>query len=296
VRYQQQRSGIPVFSSDLRVLVRNEEGFPVVLAASSLHDLGSFVVDAGRAGSPFSRLEEIAPDMTSYSEPQVVIWAGVDDVAPEPVLAITFTADNYDNPDAEAERWLYIADAGTGAVLHRENLICFAAITGYVQGNATQGYKADICGPEEPTTMPYALLKVEGDETDYYTKADGAFPDDLAASGPVTVTSYMEGRYFKIFNWAEGDPPPSEGTALSATLTPGADPYTFVHNEGDDGSPDYELTRSQVNCYVAANKVRDWVLWQNPDFPVICTGRQFDPPAHRDNDHAADRDRLPDLG
>jgi hypothetical protein len=106
VRYQQQRQEIPVFRSDLRVLLRNEDSFPVVLAASSLHDLGGFMVDPSLAASPFDRLEEIAPEMTGYSEPQVVIWAGVDDVRVAPALAITFVGDNYENPGAAPQRWL----------------------------------------------------------------------------------------------------------------------------------------------------------------------------------------------
>ncbi|MEE8169300.1 MAG: hypothetical protein V3T70_02020, partial [Phycisphaerae bacterium] len=42
VYYGQQRGGIPVFRSELRLLVRNEIGNPLVLASSSLRDLGGF--------------------------------------------------------------------------------------------------------------------------------------------------------------------------------------------------------------------------------------------------------------
>ncbi len=40
VYYSQYRDGIPVYKSDLRLLVRNEPDHPLVLAASSLRDLG----------------------------------------------------------------------------------------------------------------------------------------------------------------------------------------------------------------------------------------------------------------
>ena len=42
VYYSQFRSGLPVFRSDLRLLVRNEPNYPLVLAANSLRDLGDF--------------------------------------------------------------------------------------------------------------------------------------------------------------------------------------------------------------------------------------------------------------
>ena len=45
--YTQQRDGIPVFRSRLTLLVRNEMGYPLVLASSSLNDLGDFNAQVG---------------------------------------------------------------------------------------------------------------------------------------------------------------------------------------------------------------------------------------------------------
>lgn len=42
VGYTQAVHGVPVFRSSLRLLVRNEAGFPLVLASSDLKDLGTF--------------------------------------------------------------------------------------------------------------------------------------------------------------------------------------------------------------------------------------------------------------
>ena len=44
VYYTQQASGIPVYMADLRLLVRNEPGFPLVSAANGLRDLSGFAV------------------------------------------------------------------------------------------------------------------------------------------------------------------------------------------------------------------------------------------------------------
>jgi hypothetical protein len=48
--YTQQRGGVPVFRSDLRLLARNEDQNPLVLAAANLRDLGDFQVDAVAVG------------------------------------------------------------------------------------------------------------------------------------------------------------------------------------------------------------------------------------------------------
>ncbi|UCC30408.1 MAG: hypothetical protein JSU86_19685, partial [Phycisphaerales bacterium] len=49
VRYRQHREGIPVFWSDLRLLVRNEPISSLVLTACNLRDLGDFVPVPGPA-------------------------------------------------------------------------------------------------------------------------------------------------------------------------------------------------------------------------------------------------------
>ena len=263
VYFAQEKDGIPVFRGEVRLLTRNEPGFPVVLVASSARNLGEFVVDRGVAAKPFDRLEQIAPEMTNYSDIQVVIWAGIDDAQVEPVLAITFTADNYDNPNAKPERWLYVADAVTGNVLYKENLIRFAPITGHVQGMATEGAKADICSPELVTVMAWARVSVTGGGTGY-ADGEGNFSIPHSGSSPVTVQSFMTGTYFSVDNWAGAE------ETLSATVTPGV-PYTFTHNEENIS----DLVRSQVNCYVSANRVRDWILAQNPGFPGISTETNF---------------------
>ena len=46
VYYTQRVGGIPVYQADLRLLVRNESGFPLVLASSGLRDLAGFTPNA----------------------------------------------------------------------------------------------------------------------------------------------------------------------------------------------------------------------------------------------------------
>ncbi|MCH7691489.1 MAG: hypothetical protein IIA17_10655, partial [candidate division Zixibacteria bacterium] len=45
IKYSQFQSSIPVFRSQLKLLVRNESDYPLVMASSSLRDLGKYQVD-----------------------------------------------------------------------------------------------------------------------------------------------------------------------------------------------------------------------------------------------------------
>ena len=49
--YTQHRQGVPVFRAALKLMVRNEPGFPLVLAAADLRDLGDMVVQPQAAAA-----------------------------------------------------------------------------------------------------------------------------------------------------------------------------------------------------------------------------------------------------
>jgi hypothetical protein len=274
-RYTQQRGGIPVFRSDLRVLVRNQADFPVVLAASSLRSLGDFALPTGTtvvrhdlaeaavaaitgrtdlAGEP---LVEQAPGLTSFSEADPVIWAGVGEAAVAPALAVTYIGDNYDNPNAERpERWLFVADALTGEILYVEDLIKFTDVSGNVQGRATEGDGAEHCGDELATPLKWARVNI--DATVAYTDAAGDFLIPNAGTTPVTVQSRLWGLWFRVFNAAGAD------SVLSELVTPPG-PADFLHNSANTS----EIVRAEVNAYVHSNVVRDFVLTYNPDYPGL---------------------------
>jgi len=80
----------------------------------------------------------------------------------------------------------------------------------------------------------------------------------------VTVQSFMNGRYFTVDNYAGAE------ETLSLSVTPPG-PATFLHNAANTS----EAIRAQVNAYVQANIVRDWVLTYDPAFPTISTETGF---------------------
>ncbi len=265
VYYTQRISDIPVYAADIRLLVRNEPGFPVVLARNGLRDIGGFkpnptgVRDAahGRdaAGAAF-------PTLTRFTEPRLVIWGGVDEMAVEPRVAYQFIGDNGLRAGEVAEKWLFITDGATGDILYREDRVYTVDIAGNVSALATEGIAADICEDELPEALPYALVRIGG--TDVFADENGDFVIPNAGIGPVTVESHIQGQFFDIENF--GGP----NTVLTSEVTPPG-PVDFVHN-ADNAN---EFDRAEVNVYLEANAIRDHVLFYSPDYPVIATQTGF---------------------
>lgn len=262
VRFSHQKDGIPVFRSELRLLVRNLPNAPVVLASSSLRPLGGFRPDLAAAGRDFDPAD-VLPQMERFSEPETVIWAGVDRAVQNPKLARVFIAGRGSMQNGDFEEWLYVVDGTTGAVLHRENRIIMTDVAGNVSGIATQGPKADFCSTIAQTTMPWALASISGGSS-AYADLNGDFTIANADTTDVSVESPMMGRYFVVSDFA------ATVETLTQTVTPPG-PADFVHNAADAD----EFVRAQVNAYVEANDVRDFALSYNPSFPVISTQVDF---------------------
>jgi len=262
VYYSQQRGGIPVFRADARMLVRNETGNPLVWVGSSLRNLGDFSPPAMPDLSSFNAAAVAPAGMTGFTPPEVVIWAGVEDMVVEPVLAVSFIADNDDDPNAAApERWRLVVDLSTHEVLYRENLIIFTDVTGTVSGLATEGFKADFCNNEVSTPMPYAKATIGA--TSVYADINGNFTIPNSGSSAVTVESPMTGRYFYVDNYVG-----SEETLTQVVTPPG--PANFTHNQAN-----VEFLRAQVNGYIQSNVVRDYILRYHPTYPTIYAQLDF---------------------
>jgi hypothetical protein len=269
--YGQHLNGIPVFRSDLRVLVRNEPGFPATLASSSLRDLG----DAGRALAvtakpvPPSRIGDsfllkaiggqfrMKPTLMGK---QQVIWAGTDDEVLAPRLAyqviaeggLLFDPDNY-------RKFLYIIDVETGRILFQENQVCNVDVVGTANASATQGWTADLCGPEVLEGLPYAKVTAGG--VVGYTDAAGNFTISVPSTGTIGVVSNLEGLYFKVAD--SGGTPVSSATGFFT-----GSPVTVSHN-ANTADAAYALKLAQANAYIESNVVRDLVMAMNPAYPVI---------------------------
>ena len=80
----------------------------------------------------------------------------------------------------------------------------------------------------------------------------------------MNVQSFMSGIYFSV------DTQQGLEETLTASVTPPG-PASFLHNAANTS----ELVRRRVNGYVQANKVREFVLQQNPAYPTIATQTLF---------------------
>ncbi|RJP41649.1 MAG: hypothetical protein C4547_01470 [Phycisphaerales bacterium] len=265
VYYSQFKDGVPVFRADLRILSRNVNGFPLVLAASSLRDLGDFAIpvdDGKEAFAPAAtQITSLHPALVNFSQPETVIWAGIDDVQVTPRLAWQVIGD--DGQDPTENRWLFLVDALNGQVLYEESLIYYTDVTGNVSGNATQGFGADECAEEAAAGLPYARVSIDGGNV-AIADVNGDFIIPHGGNSPVTVHSEVAGRYFRTVPQQGGN------DALVLVVTPPG-PADFLHNAANNS----EFVRALTNTYLHANLVRDFILVQNPDYPTIASQTNY---------------------
>ncbi|MFQ5463585.1 MAG: hypothetical protein ACE5E5_13295, partial [Phycisphaerae bacterium] len=265
IYFRQYNGGFPVFRSDMRLLVRNEEGFPLVMAKSGLRPLGSYVTDGIVAADAYDKAvaaaKQAEPDLlfAAFALPETQVWAGYMEPVAAPKLALVFNGTDPDIPAA----WLFVADAKTGEILYKENQIITIDITGNVTGVATEGTGADICENHSPIAMPHARVTVDGTGEVAFADEFGDFVIPHAGTGTVSVRSAVRGDWFRVFNAQGAD------AQIVRTITPPG-PAIFLHND-----PDSQITRAQVDGYVQSNVVRDFTLQFNPAYPVIPTQHDF---------------------
>ncbi|MCP4634296.1 MAG: M4 family metallopeptidase, partial [candidate division Zixibacteria bacterium] len=259
VYYSQHQDNIPVFRADLRLLVLNQSGYPLVLASSALRDLGDFSVS--NTAINYSLAENAARmfsnDLRVVNQPRLVVWAGINDMEVQPSTAMEIIADNGMPATSEYEKWLLLVDVNNGEILYSENMIIDIDIEGNVSGMATLGKAADICEEEGILGMPHIGVYIEG-ENPVYADENGDFIIPFAGGDMVNVISELEGQWFRVQN--QGG---SNARIPRTVIPPG--PVNFIHNEENTE----EFERAEVNGYYHANKVRDFTLTYNPDYPGL---------------------------
>lgn len=253
-RYTQNYGGLDVYGAELRLLVRNEPSHPLVLAVSSLRDVGGSEVDTKASLGSATTAEQVAraavPTLDEFSDARTVIWSGVNDEMATPAVATEIVGSS-DFP----ERYRFIVDASTGEVLHQKSLILFEDAVGSVSGMATQGPASEQCEDEVTEVMPWATVIVDG--FPHTTDRFGSFSVPVTGT-EVIVRSGCEGQWFDIYNFV-GDEVELVDTI---TLPETAD---FLHN----GANTNEHIRAQVNAYVQANVIHDYVTSINPSYPTL---------------------------
>lgn len=284
-RFNQVYNGIPVFRSGIGFLVRNEPNFPLIMSGSNYKEMQGFdvgpvgqavVTEAMRANvlkmmdaQPVlhSVLARKAPLPLVVSGEKLVIWAGVSNVRIDPELAVVFMAQRGSVTTLpDYQKHLIVASVATGEVLYSENQIHNVDISGNVSGRATQGLNALECDPEVAVGMPYARVQVVGGNS-AFADANGDFVISNAGTTAVTVRSYLSGQYFDLFDQSAGGSTP----LIDTTVTPPG-PVNILHNPINN----QQFPTANVNAYLQANVVRDYVLSYQPNYPVINNQTGFD--------------------
>ncbi len=277
-RFQQQVDGVDVWRSTVGVLVRNEAGFPVSWVGSDAKPVADFTPMPGLGNAEIPAdvrrsLElDAAPGVaTRFSAVRGVVFAGHEQRAEAPRSAVTFIAESGDVSDASTYwKVRYVVDAETGAILHEESMVHQVSIEGTVEGRATTGVGGMDCEPEELQGLPYARVVVDGEEV--FADRFGQWSYDSPFGGPFAISSGLEGRYFRVNN--EAGP-----NGLVQTSAGAGEFVQVIHNDANSS----EIRRAEVNAYLEANRIRDWVLELNPEYPVIADELDFDINVNIDN-------------
>ncbi|HRJ49383.1 MAG: hypothetical protein KF787_06010 [Phycisphaeraceae bacterium] len=267
ISYVQEIGGLPVFGSDVRMLVRNEAGYPLVLVRNNLRELGAYRLDQSAAANPnlaaaFESAALRVQGITDWGTPELVIWAGTGENPADPTVAIRFIVEAGETHDEGYARWLFLADAKTGRIVHAENQVLHVDVSGSVKAFSTPGKKADICTAAVQLAMPYARVAIGA--TVAFADVNGNFTIPNAGSSAVTVNAGMRGRWFRVYN------PTNDAPGLSLSVTPPG-PANFLFNPGNSDA----LRRAEANAYIQSNVVRDFLLNYAPTFPTIPNQQEF---------------------
>ena len=259
VYYDQYFNGVEVHRAGVTVLTRRDAGHGIVLITADLHDLldTDLAPPAVTGGFGVARAERAHPRYV-FTAPELIVYPHGD----RPVYAFRFEGGNGSLTDPQKHEFIVDASDDRGTVLAMESLIYDVGVEGQVSGWATQGQGADICAPDGLEAMPYALVSVEGGASTFADEnGDFLLPHD--GEDPVIVRSQVRGRYFRVINQA------GEDALLEEEVVPPG-PVDFEHDAARE-----EFTRAEVNAYIEANVVRDYVLRYAPDFPVIANQTDF---------------------
>jgi hypothetical protein len=252
ITYEQRWNGLKVDASRVSLLIRNEQGNPLVLATAATFvipdDLPAPTLSARNA---FQKATDDDPAMASFHDAELVVHPR----GAQPKIAWFFWADSPIGPNFQ--RWGYYVDAVSGDILERRNGIVHANITGQVTGLATPGVL-----PNEENN-PAIELPIEGVRVfvngggETYVQPDGSFVLPNEGDDEVLVRLDLQGRWCLVQNVA--------GVNISdvvSAIPPG--PADFFMNAAD--AP---FDTAQLNAIIHTTRVHDFIKSIVPDFDEI---------------------------
>ncbi|MDE0890040.1 MAG: hypothetical protein OSA40_11330 [Phycisphaerales bacterium] len=263
VGYTPHVDGTPVFDSAIRVLVRNEPGFPTVLVSSQIPQVENFAIPGGLLPGNLDATRFAGVAVGQFARAEItgvrpVVFAGVGGVSEQPRAAVDFLVTGADAASGEYSKWRFVADPATGEIFHRDNQVLHADVQVQVQANRTENFSME-CGVEVVVPLPHARVTVGG--TPYIADENGMVTIPNSGSGDVTVTAESRTQWFNL-DGGQGD--------TSATIPSGGSSTVTLNqaNSNDTG-------RAQANGVFFAEEVRNFTLFYNSSFPTIANQQNF---------------------
>ena len=255
--------GTPVFDSAVRVLVRNEPGFPTVLVSSQIPQVEGFTIPGGLLPGDLDVTRFAGVAVNEFAEAEItgvrpVVFAGVNGISEQPRAGVDFLVTGTDAASGTYSKWRFVTDPATGEILHRDNQILHADVQVQVQANRTEAFSME-CGVEAVVPLPHARVTVGG--TPYIADENGMVTIPNSGSGDVTVTAEARTQWFNL-DGGQGD--------TSTTIPSGGFGEITLNqaNANDTG-------RAQANGISFAEDTRNFTLSYSASFPTISTQQNF---------------------
>ena len=251
--------GLPVYDSALRVLVRNEPGFPVVLASAQIPDVAGFQGPAGPV--VIDEAAATAQPRIRYAEAEVsglrsVVFAGVNGDTRPARVGTEFILEGTDQL-GQYMKYRFITDRATGEIIYEDNQILHADVQVTVNANKTNEFSME-CGIESASPLPHARVTVGGSV--YYADRFGVV-DIPNGSGSVSVSAESRTRWFNC-DGGQGD---------TSTIIPDGGTGTLTLNQANSS----DQQRAWSNAVYFAEEVRNFTLDYNPNYPTIANQTDF---------------------
>jgi hypothetical protein len=262
VAYTPHINGVPVYDSAMRLLVRNEPGFPLVLASVQIPNLDNFQAPVGFGPAALNQKQFNSESSDWFEAGSVmsgirpVIFAGVSGVSQTPRAAVEFTLTGNDAADGGYSKWTFITDPNTGEIFHSANQILHADVEVEVVGNVTDGPGGDECHPETLKPIPYARVTVGGSA--YVANEQGIVTIPNSGSGSVSVVAECRTNWFNVTNEAGSD------HTVSAVIPSGGSAQMVLNSANSSA-----LVRAEANGIFYAEQTRNFTLDYAPFYPQI---------------------------
>jgi hypothetical protein len=262
VAYTPHVDGVPVYDAAMRLLVRNNPGFPLVLASVQIPDVAGFSIPGGMNAAALNDAaytrgaREWFQPGAALSGVRAVVFAGADGNSQAPRPAVEFILTGGDQGDGGYSKWLFVTHPTTGELFHTVDQILHADVQVQVKGLVTDGPGADECHAEISKGMPHARVTANGGT--YIADADGWITIPNGGTGSVTVDGECRSNFFNVNNQSGSD------HTASVTIQSGGT-GELVLNSANSA----EYVRAETNILYGAEEVRNFTLYYNSSFPTI---------------------------